>query len=78
MKAFLIALTWAASAAATSVYAAVPAAPVQPDADAQKSLQQLPANAEDSRITRAQVRQELARAQKDGELAATKAMYSGH
>jgi hypothetical protein len=78
MKKILIALALTASTSATTVFAAVLAVPLKSTPDAQTSLQQLPVTERTSTLTRAEVRQELVRAQKDGELAALRATYSGH
>ena len=78
MKEKLFVLTMVGYAAVTSVYAQVQVTPVKPDPDTPKLSQQRPDSAANTSLTRDQVRQELERAQKNGEISAMKAMYRGH
>lgn len=72
MKVTMLALTFAACAMSASVYAANPAAN-SADAHAASFNSQNAPHAK----TRAEVRQELVRAQKDGQLAALNRFYQG-
>lgn len=81
MKVTMLALAFAACAATASAYAANPAAN-SADAhagnyDPQHALQWTPAQNAPHAKTRAEVRQELVRAQKDGQLAALNKLYQG-
>jgi hypothetical protein len=78
MRVKLFVLTVVGYAAATSVYAQVQVTPVKHDPDTPTISQQRPDSARNTALTRDQVRQELERAQKNGEIAAMKAMYRGH
>ena len=81
MKVTMLALTFAACAATASAYAANTAAD-SADAhaagyDPQHALQWTPAQNAPHAKTRAEVRQELVRAQNDGQLAALNKLYQG-
>jgi flagellar basal body L-ring protein FlgH len=80
MKVTMLALAFAACATTVSAYAANPAAnPATNPADAapQHSQQWTPAQNAPQAKTRAEVRQELVRAQNDGQLAALNKLYQG-
>ena len=81
MKVTMLALAFAACAATASAYAAN-SAPHSADAsagndDTQHALQWTPDQNATHAKTRAEVRQELVRAQKDGQLAALNRLYQG-
>jgi hypothetical protein len=76
MKVTMLALTFAACASTATAYAANPVDAHTGTRDAQSTLQWTAAqNA--PQVTRAEVRQELVRAEKDGQLAALDKLYRG-
>jgi len=77
MKVSTIALTFAACALTASAYAANPATDMHTQTDAPHAVQWTPAANAPHAKTRAEVRQELVRAQKDGQLAAINKFYQG-
>lgn len=79
MKVSMIALTLAVAAGATTVsaYAANPVDQRTDTAIVQQVSQWSPAQGAPKAKTRAEVRQELVRAQKDGQLAALSKLYQG-
>lgn len=80
MKVSTIALTFAACALTASAYAANPANPVDVHTqtyDAPHAVQWTPAPNAPHAKTRAEVRQELVRAEQDGQLAAINKFYQG-
>lgn len=80
MKVSTIALTFAACALTASAYAATPANPADQRTqsyDATHTVQWTPAANAPHAKTRAEVRQELVRAEKDGQLAAINKFYQG-
>lgn len=76
MKVTMLALAFAACATTVSAYAANPATNPA-DAAPQHSQQWTPAQNASQAKTRAEVRQELVRAQNDGQLAALNKLYQG-
>jgi hypothetical protein len=77
MKVTMLALAFAACAATASAYAANPADVHAGSSDPQQTLQWTAAQNAPQAKTRAEVRQELVRAQKDGQLAALSKLYQG-
>ena len=77
MKVTMIALAFAASALTASAYAANPTQVHASDNTAQQTAQWSPAQNAPKAKTRAEVRQELVRAEKDGQLAALSQLCQG-
>jgi hypothetical protein len=77
MKVTMIALAFAACATTASAYAANSADVRAGTYDPQHALQWAPAQNTSQAKTRAQVREELVRAEKDGQLAALSKLYQG-
>ena len=77
MKVTMIALVFAACATTASAYAANSADTNPSGYDAQQTHQGAPVQATPNAKTRAEVRQELVRVEKDGQLAALSKLYQG-
>lgn len=77
MKVSMIALTFAACVTTASAFAANPVDATSATTHVQQTAQWTPAQAAPQAKTRAEVRQELVRAQKDGQLAALNKLYQG-
>jgi hypothetical protein len=77
MKVTMLALALAALATTASAYASNPANTQAANNESQAALQWSAAQSTPHAKTRAEVRQELVRAQKDGQLAALNRFYQG-
>lgn len=77
MKVSMIALAFAACVTTVSAFASSPVDANVASSNAQQTSQWVPSQAAVHAKTRAEVRQELARAQQDGQLAALNKLYQG-